>query len=109
IPNIIIAHKFIEQLQTALLDNLDPEIQIQISNPFKDAPDLTPVECLSIDTFLAVTNASQKAYKDIRNGYLCCHPNEQMLSYYQVKKLIQDLSGITPVAYDMCINSCAGF
>ncbi len=104
-PEVIVSHKFINQLQSALLKELKPNIMKQIHNPATEVPDLTPVEHLSIDTFLTITNASQWTYDDMCKAYLRHHPQDDMLSYYQVKKLIEDLSGITPCALTLVLVS----
>jgi len=34
---------------------------------------------------------------------------EEFPSLYQVKKIVQEMSGIEAVVHDMCVNSCVGF
>lgn len=37
------------------------------------------------------------------------HPNSQLLSFYCVKQLVENLSGVTSIDRDMCVNSCIGY
>ena len=37
------------------------------------------------------------------------HPDNDFLSYDQVKHCIEQISGVTPILHDICINSCCAF
>ncbi|KAJ7017467.1 hypothetical protein C8F04DRAFT_1244092 [Mycena alexandri] len=108
-----ITNHFINALRDARLDdpaeNLDPDIIEQIRNPPQNPPTLTPDERLSIDLFLSITNASEQTYHSVRDAILRRHPDDNILSYYTVKKLISELSGVVYVTRDMCPDSCIAY
>lgn len=108
-----ISQEFVDALRNASLDNsqLEPDDLDRLWNPSRESLDLTedPDLCLSIDLFLAVGNASQETYNSARAAILRRHPNDNVLSYDQVKRCIKNITGIIPVLHDMCINSCHAF
>lgn len=114
IEDIKISIKFVNALKNASLDSeherLDPDVLDRLRKPegsclVVDDPDLR----LSLDLFLSVTTASEDTYSSARTAFLRRHPDDEILSYYQVKRLVEDLSGIIPIIHDMCINSCVGY
>jgi hypothetical protein len=112
--DIKIATDFVEALKAASLDNedepLEPDVLEQLRNPHKSILTIdNPDHRLSLDIFLSVSNASEDTYKSIREGILRRHPEDDILTYYKVKKLVRDLTGVAPIVHDMCINSCAGY
>ncbi|KAF8987168.1 hypothetical protein BDZ89DRAFT_1173938 [Hymenopellis radicata] len=116
IEEIQIARKFIMALERASPDDLDPEIREQIQNPPSFLPTLSVSQRHALDVFLATTNASEETYDLVHAAYMWRHPSDpttgtesDMYSLYQVKKLVRSLSGVVPVAHDMCYKSCAGF
>lgn len=56
-----------------------------------------------------MTNASEETYNACRNAILCRYPDSGVLSYYAVKKLVAEITGVVAVYDDMCINSCHAF
>ncbi len=64
---------------------------------------------LSLDLFLAVTNASEETYHACHDAILHCYPDSGILSYHAVKRLVAEATGIVAVYDDMCINSCYAF
>ncbi|KAJ7674086.1 hypothetical protein DFH06DRAFT_978706 [Mycena polygramma] len=108
-----ITNKFIALLQTASLDDehssLDSDTLHRLRNPLQDVPTLDADERLAIDIFLSVSNASVETYKSVRDGLLRRYPENPVLSYHAVKKLVSDLSGVVYVTHDMCINSCMAY
>lgn len=68
-----------------------------------------PDTLLSLDLFLAVTNASEETYKSCRNAILRRYPDSEVLSYHSVRKLVAEISGVVAIYDDMCINSCHAF
>ncbi|KAJ7289478.1 hypothetical protein C8J57DRAFT_1493916 [Mycena rebaudengoi] len=113
IEDIHITNLFIETLKNASLDdekeNLDPDLVSRLRNPPKEPPTLTSDERLSIDLYLSISNASVETYDSVRTAILRRHPDDEILSYYRVKNLVSDLSGVTSIVRDMCINSCHAF
>ncbi len=114
IEDIKIAREFIAALKDASFDhkffNLDADIIEQIHNPPTTALTVdNPTDRLSLDLFLAVDNASQQTYNTMRDAIKRRFPDEEILSHYRAKRLVENLTGITPIIHDMCINSCIGF
>ena len=113
IEDVQIALEFIELLKTAKLDDsgLETEDLDRLRNPTQtpidtlDDPDFR----LSLNLFLACSNASQKTYNAARDAILRRHPNDKVLSYDQIKRRIKHLTGIVPLMHDMCINTCLAF
>jgi len=92
-------------LKNTSLDNeeesLATEVLDQIRGPFQEPLTLdNPDEKLSPDLFLAVTNASEETYNSVCDG---------ILTYYKVKRLVVQLTGIIPIIHDMCVNCCVGY
>ncbi|KAJ3558416.1 hypothetical protein NM688_g939 [Phlebia brevispora] len=81
LQDLQIAQAFIAAVKDATLDEdlIDPEVLARLRNP--------PSELLDLSDPIDI----------------------HMLSYEQVKHLVQDISGVTPIYADMCINSCIGF
>lgn len=104
---------FIQKLRDAKLNTklepLDNTFLERIRNPPTTLPELGPDQRLSINLYLSITNASEATYNDVRQAILCRYPDSKILSHYQAKRLITDLTGIIPLMRDMCINSCMGY
>ncbi len=58
---------------------------------------------------MACSNASEATYTAVRNSVLRRFDNADILSYHRVKALVADLTGVTSIVDDMCINSCTAF
>lgn len=114
IDDIRVAFNFVNELKKASLDSplepLDPEIIHRLRVPIEEVITLdNPDHRLSLDIFLGITNASEETYNAIRTAVLRRYPESEILSYFKVKRLVRDLSGVAPIYRDMCINSCVGF
>ena len=59
--------------------------------------------------FLSTTNASQATYDGVRSSMLDCYPDDPFLSFGQMKRRVEQLSGAVPISYDMCPDTCVGF
>lgn len=116
IEDIKIAREYINALKNASIHSdlshrwLGEETIEQIQNP-PTSPLLVddPTICLSLDLYLAVGNASQETYNQARCAIQRRFPDENLLSFFKVKQLVEMLTGITLILEDMCINSCIGF
>ena len=64
---------------------------------------------LAVDLYLAVRNASQDTYNTVRTAILHRYPEGELLSYAQTKNKTAQMSGITPLVHNMCINSCLAY
>lgn len=114
IDDIQIAREFITSLGNASLDHrflmLDADLVEQIRNPPSHILSIdNPTDQLSLDLFLAIDNASQETYNAVRDAIKRHFPDEDVLSYYNAKRLVETLTGVTPIVHDMCFNSCVGF
>ena len=112
IENIKFTQKFIEGIHTATFENggLDSDVIYGLRNPCDEPTSISdPDVRLSIDLFLAGTNASEQTYQACHDAILRHHPDCHILSYYSVKKLVAEITGVVAVYDDMCINSCHTF
>jgi hypothetical protein len=112
IDSIKTTQQFINAICCITLDNgnLDNNLMDHLRNPSEQPADISdPDIWLSLDLFLAVTNASEDTYKSCCNAILHHYPNSGVLSYHSVKKLVAEFSGVVAVYDDMCINSCHAF
>ncbi|KAJ7202624.1 hypothetical protein GGX14DRAFT_306263, partial [Mycena pura] len=104
---------FIRALEGATLDNsgLDPNVVHSLRHPIQECVDVSDDADfrLSLDTFLADTYASEATYEATRKGIQRHSPHIAMLSHYQIKKRIEDLTGVIPISHDMCPNSCIAY
>lgn len=64
---------------------------------------------LSIDIYLALDNASQCHYDGVCRAILQSLPDVKTLSYHEVKQKIAEITGVSAIKHDMCINSCIGY
>ncbi|KAH7918195.1 hypothetical protein BV22DRAFT_1024968, partial [Leucogyrophana mollusca] len=103
---------FINAIRGASLDNdclhIDPDALDRLRNPPQhvlavDDPDVL----LSLRMFLADT--TEEAYNAIRDAIKIRHPDDELLSYFKVKRHVAILSGITPLVHDMCVASCIAY
>jgi len=112
IADLHIALSFIDALKSASLDdeNLDVEVLERLHHPLQElVDDIDPDLRLSIDLFLSTSNSSQQSYTSAQEAILRRHPQDEILSYARIKSKIAKITGIVPLMYDMCINSCLTF
>lgn len=106
------SQQFINEIAKATLDNgkLDEDVISRLRNPDTDPIDISDPDIrLSINLYLACSNASQKTYSDMREAIICRYPHSGLLTYYSVRKLVTNLTGVIAIRDDMCINSCHAF
>jgi len=90
--------------------NLEDDVIYHLRNPPEEPTSISdPNIHLSLDLFLAVTNALEETYHSSCNAILHCYPGSGVLSYHAVKKLVAEITGVVAVYDDMCINSCHTF
>jgi hypothetical protein len=112
IDSIRLAQSYIQAIKSASLDNdkLKPEDIHRLRNPDTEQVDVDDPDIrLSIDIYMACSNASESTYKSVRESILRRFPNTEILSYHRVKALVSELTGVISVEDDMCINSCTAF
>ncbi len=110
-----LAQDFIRELKNATLDGvhcgLNPESLSRLRNPptvpftLDDQPDLR----LSFELFLASLKASVDVYNTSRKAILRRHPEDNILSYEQMKKALTEITGVASIVHPMCPNSCVAF
>jgi hypothetical protein len=105
--------QFIAALRGATLEqsNMRPEdidrLRAAEADPHLDVADRHFTKALRV--FLSTTNASQATYDDIRSSLMLCYPEDPFLSFRQVKRRVEQLSGVVPIFNDMCRDTCVGF
>ncbi|THH20286.1 hypothetical protein EW146_g1041 [Bondarzewia mesenterica] len=112
IADVRLSQEFIRALRDARHKDsgLDEAAIERLRNPSTDPltlddPDLR----LSLDTFFAVSNGSEKIYELVHHGILRHYPDSGMLTHAQIKRCIAEISGIVPILNDMCPNSCHAY
>jgi hypothetical protein len=106
---------FIKLIRDASLDDIgmrmDEEDLERLRKPptheinLESEPDLR----LALDLFLANYTSSVDAYNQNRKAMQRRHPEDEVYTYDQAKRLVRHLSGIVPLAHDMCINTCIAY
>ena len=89
IENIKLTQEFIKAICTATFENggLGDDVIHSLRNPCDESTSISdPDVRLSLDLFLAVTNASEQTYHASRDAILRRYPDCGILSYYSVKK-----------------------
>ncbi|KAF5370373.1 hypothetical protein D9758_006949 [Tetrapyrgos nigripes] len=112
IESIANAQQYINMIQGATLDNniLPDGVLDRLREPVEGVVDIwNPFVRLAIDIFIATTDASDRTYNALCIAIQQCWPEAELLSYYQVKKLVAEISGVVIVKEDMCIDSCMAF
>jgi hypothetical protein len=105
--------QFIIALQGATLEQSDM-LQEDIDCLCAAEPDLRLdltdkhfVKALRI--FLSTTNTPRTTYDAIRSSMVDCYPDDPFLSFRQIKRRVEQLSGVVPIYHDMCCDTCVGF
>ena len=112
IEAVRVTQAYITEIHSATLDNgnLDKSLLNQLRHPLEEPTNITdPDVRLSLDLFLAMTNASEETYNGCCNAIIHRYPDSHILSHYSVKKLVSEITGVVSVYDDMCINSCHAF
>ncbi|THH01861.1 hypothetical protein EW026_g929 [Hermanssonia centrifuga] len=111
IEDLQISQAFIDALQGASLDDekLHPDVLERIRNlPTEEYQLEDPALHLSLKIFLGLDRASEAHYNLVRNAVSRSH-GIVMLTLHQVKRAVEDISGVRAVYDDMCINSCIAY
>ncbi|KAL0056640.1 hypothetical protein AAF712_016754 [Marasmius tenuissimus] len=112
IESIRITQEFIRLIRAATLDDghCPEEVINRLRKPLETPVDISdPSIRLAIDTYLATSNASDDTYTAFREAYKRKHPDEPFKTHKEIKSLVEEITGIVSVWYDMCINSCIGY
>ena len=91
---------------------MDNEVDALL-NPAQEPLDLSKDDdkdlLLCLQLFLAQINSSQETYKSSIDAIKIAHPDDELLSYDQITRCIAKLSGVKPIASDMCPKSCMAY
>ncbi|KAJ7575210.1 hypothetical protein C8J56DRAFT_801872 [Mycena floridula] len=110
IDDLQTTQEFMKLLQEASWTDVSPELRELLQNPPTEELDISnPDLRLSIDEYLACSGASEQTYHSVRAGILRRYPTSSMLSYDQVRRRVKNMTGVTPIVHDMCINSCMAY
>ncbi|RXW18513.1 hypothetical protein EST38_g7354 [Candolleomyces aberdarensis] len=104
--------KFIQDIKNArITDSIFPkDLQEAVLQPIEEIFDLDDPDIeLSLNTYLAIANASEDVYRSVRTIILKRWPESKMLSFEQIRKKVQEFSRVTPIISDMCVNSCVAY
>lgn len=110
-PDSKLSLHFVRLLKEVTLDNdfISDDLHEQLKNPPQEPQDIAehPDVLMSIKIFIAVS--SRNKYDAIRDAMLA-HPTPiNMPSFDAVKKIIRNLTEVTSISQNMCINSCLAF
>jgi hypothetical protein len=114
IPHIQLNQQFIKLLQTAtLLDSgLSNKGMKRLHSPPQETlqaqlqdPDLK----YAIRTYFKTSWGCRETYCSAREAVLECHPEDNFLSFDQIKTWIKELTRVYAVKHSMCLNSCLAF
>lgn len=113
LDDIKISLQFIHALTQASssdgMSELDEDILARLQDPPTTIVELSPDDRLSLKLFLASQNAAQDVYTLSQDAILERHPEDNILSYNQAKRLITEITGISSITDAMCINSCMAY
>ncbi|KAI0364292.1 hypothetical protein BV20DRAFT_906454, partial [Pilatotrama ljubarskyi] len=104
--------KFIELLKDATLEKskLDAETIARLRDPPRSLPDLARDPDYRYALRLYMENGhSEKAYRGNRFAAMERDPTLEVPTYEAIERLVADLTGVTPIKTDMCVNSCCAF
>ncbi|KAG1823873.1 uncharacterized protein BJ212DRAFT_1296395 [Suillus subaureus] len=81
-----------------------------LQNPPRCQPEFGSADVkYGVTLFLALEHSSEDAFHKTCAATLAQHPEDEIPSLHQVKNIITDLSGVTSIVKDMCIDSCVAF
>ena len=112
LPQLQMAQQYIDLLCAADLENsgMQPDEIDDLRNPGQDYTLVDPSPLLrSLRHFINNVSASRKHYEQLRAIEHMHRSDDPILSFDQVKRRVCWLSGVVPVEYDMCTNSCLAF
>jgi len=107
--------KFIKLLRNASLDDMGMQMDEEDLERLRKPPthelnlEFEPDLRLALDLFLANYTSLVDAYNQNRKAMQRRHPEDEVYTYDQAKRLVRHLSGIVPLAHDMCINTCIAY
>ena len=111
LESIKISLDFIQELKAASLDDghLTPKVLSWLKNSPSDTIDLMASEQFSLELFFATHDSPQHVYTSVKKVIERQYPQSELLSLEKVKQLMVEITGVSPITDDMCINSCIAF
>ena len=65
---------------------------------------------LSFKTYLSLSaHSSEVTYNAMRSNIQECYPESTMLSFDQVRNRLKTITGVLPLHFDMCVNTCLAY
>lgn len=107
-----ITQAFIDRLCNATLDGdtLPPGVFKRLQNPPQSEIEIRDLKTRrSLELFIALDNNAEAAYHRVRDSLQRDPEPRELLSLYQVKKLIQEITGVVSVKWDMCPENCMAY
>jgi hypothetical protein len=102
----------VEDLQQATLDNPTLGLSDHTLDCLHNSPHMPPhnavdkIALMAIDLYMI--NPSEETYKSY-HVFVLKHFGIELPSYYKVKQLVSDLTGVKSLVHDMCINLCLAY
>jgi len=100
---------FVRELQCTSFDDPSCGLSYKALKHLYNPPHEQPSSCIDEDIWLAIDLylgiQSEKGYEVTHVAILHCWPNAKLPTYYKVKHLVAELSGVESIMNDMCINS----
>ncbi|KAL0060039.1 hypothetical protein AAF712_013158 [Marasmius tenuissimus] len=114
LEDIKISKSLIDMLRNASLNGklkpLDPEFVDCLRNPPTKPLDLSDRdERLSIELFLANSRTSEDTYTECYEAVMRAFPDARLLSLHEVKKRIEEITGVVTIWRDMCPGGCLAY
>lgn len=70
---------------------------------------LSSSECTSIKLYNTLQGCSQEAYNRAQEVFIDTNPGLDVLSYFSVEKLVENITGVIRILTDMCPNTCVAY
>ncbi|TFK49607.1 hypothetical protein OE88DRAFT_1736611 [Heliocybe sulcata] len=110
------ADQYIKLIKNATLSDGHSRMDDEVLQRLLDPPPQSILEIddpdilFSIRVYLSLTEASKQCYKSMQRAVReRFGEGVKMLSFYEVRKLTGELTGIYPIVYGMCKNSCMAY
>ncbi|KAF9443419.1 hypothetical protein P691DRAFT_613031, partial [Macrolepiota fuliginosa MF-IS2] len=108
-----VSQQFINVLHSATLEEsgLDEDQIYRLRNPPQEITNLGMVPGLAygLQLFFDLANCPREAFINVRKSYMKAHPDKPIPPHHKIKKLVEELTEIAPLYFDMCPNSCVGY
>ena len=109
------AQQMIEQIRNASFsdeeDQWNPaDFESFLHPPHEQFNLVDPQLHLSLSIYLSLSaHSSEATFNAMRKNIKECYPDSTMLSFNQVRNQLKSISGVLPLYFNMCINSCVSF